>query len=78
MKKQVTSYVLIRYHFPKHVKIKAKKDVPYEIRLAARLTLDELVFKLNKSQLEKQINQAIDDHDQHSFAELSKQYAKYV
>ncbi|WP_279402013.1 hypothetical protein [Piscibacillus salipiscarius] len=44
MKKQVTSYVLIKYQFPKRVAIKAKREVPYEIKLAARLVLDELVL----------------------------------
>ncbi|TFB22111.1 IDEAL domain-containing protein [Filobacillus milosensis] len=78
MKKQVTSYVLIRYQFPKRVAIKAKKEVPYEIKLAARLVLDELVFKWNKDALEEQINQAIDQKDYQAFDTLSKKYTKYL
>ncbi|RPF50148.1 IDEAL domain-containing protein [Aquisalibacillus elongatus] len=78
MKKQVTSYVLIRYQFPKRVAIKAKREVPYDIKLAARLVLDELVFMWNKNALEEQINIAIDQDDQQTFHELSKRYAKYL
>ncbi|MFD2639289.1 IDEAL domain-containing protein [Piscibacillus salipiscarius] len=78
MKKQVTSYVLIKYQFPKRVAIKAKREVPYEIKLAARLVLDELVFMWNKNALEEQINTAIDQGDQRAFDELSKKYAKYL
>ncbi|SEP79817.1 IDEAL domain-containing protein [Piscibacillus halophilus] len=78
MKKQVTSYVLIRYQFPKRVAIKAKREVPYEIKLAARLVLDELVFMWNKNALEEQINLAIDQEDYDAFNELSKKYAKYL
>ncbi|GEL78847.1 IDEAL domain-containing protein [Tenuibacillus multivorans] len=78
MKKQVTSYVLIKYQFPKRVAIKAKREIPYEIKLAARLVLDELVFKWNKNTLEKKINKAIDEEDYQAFDKLSKEYTKYL
>ncbi|MDV2582498.1 IDEAL domain-containing protein [Alkalibacillus haloalkaliphilus] len=78
MKNQVTSYVLIRYQFPKTIAIKARREIPYEFKLASRLLLDEMVFEFNKHRLEEQINDAIDQQDIEQFNALSKQYAKYV
>ncbi|GAA0471060.1 IDEAL domain-containing protein [Alkalibacillus silvisoli] len=78
MKNQVTSYVLIRYQFPKTIAIKARREVPYEFKLASRLLLDEMVFNFNKGLLEERINEAIDKQDIEQFKKLSKQYAKYV
>jgi len=78
MKKQGTSYVLIKYQFPNRVVIRARREVPYEFRLAARLVLDELMYKQNKELLEQQINDALDHNDTETFAKLSKLYAKYL
>ncbi|MGM8214759.1 IDEAL domain-containing protein [Bacillaceae bacterium W0354] len=78
MKKQGTSYVLIKYQFPKRIAIRARREVPYEFRLAARLVLDELIFNKNKQTLEQQINEAIDHNDTKTFHALSKLYAKYL
>lgn len=78
MKKQGTSYVLIKYQFPKKIAIRARREVPYEFRLVARLVLDELIFNQNKQTLERQINEAIDQNDTKRFYELSKQYSKYL
>ncbi len=79
MKKQYTSYKLSRLHFSNgHMPMKARKDMKYEIKLAARLILDEAIYQWNKSHLEKRINVAIDTEDIEAFNDLSKQYAEYV
>ncbi len=78
MKKQVTSYVLVKYRFPKSIVIKARRDVPYEFKLTSRLILDEIMFKWNKQVLEDKINEAIDQQNIDDFDRLSKQYSKYI
>ncbi|MET3683536.1 uncharacterized protein YpiB (UPF0302 family) [Alkalibacillus flavidus] len=78
MKKQVTSYVLVKYQFPKDVAVKARRDIPYEVKLASRLFLDELVYTFNKQRLEEQINHALDQGDVETFLGLSQEYGKYV
>ncbi|NIK12675.1 IDEAL domain-containing protein [Alkalibacillus almallahensis] len=78
MKKQVTSYVLVKNQFPSETTFKAYRDIPYEVKLASRLFLDEITYTFNKQRLEEQINDALDTGDVQSFNELSQQYGKYV
>ena len=79
MKKQFSSYKLSRLHFSNgHLPRMARKDMNYEIKLAARLILDEAIYQWNKEYLEKRIDAAIDSQNEEEFYRLSKQYAVYV
>ncbi|MFC0015987.1 MULTISPECIES: IDEAL domain-containing protein [Allobacillus] len=79
MKKQFSSYKLSRLHFSNgHLPIMARKEMNYEIKLAARLILDEAIYQWNKENLETKIDAAIDNQNEKEFHRLSKQYAHYV
>ncbi|WP_027963833.1 hypothetical protein [Halalkalibacillus halophilus] len=78
MKKHVTSYILIRYQLPKQIALKARRDVPYELKLASRLVMDELVYRWNQDLLESKINRSIDENDQDAFNYYSKLYKNYI
>ncbi|HLS10093.1 IDEAL domain-containing protein [Lentibacillus sp.] len=75
MKKQKMAYQLYRYAGQP---MKAKRDVPYELKLTAQMMLDELCFKWNKQQLVAAINHAIDTGDQEKFIQLSDEYRHYI
>ncbi|WP_010529844.1 IDEAL domain-containing protein [Lentibacillus jeotgali] len=75
MKKQKLIYQLYRYAGKP---MKAKRDVPFELKLSAQLVLDEMCFTWNKQTLESAINQAIDTGDRERFAQLSKEYRHYI
>lgn len=56
MKKQFSSYKLSRLHFSNgHLPIMARKDMNLEIKLAARLILDEAIYQWNKEYLENEL-----------------------
>ncbi|MRG86897.1 IDEAL domain-containing protein [Salinibacillus xinjiangensis] len=78
MKKQKTSYILVKYKNCSPQPFRAKKEIPYEIKLAARLFLDESMFNWQKARLERQINSAIDLGDRNQFEELSIKYQPYI
>ena len=69
---------LVKFHFPEGLEVKARWDIPFEIRLAARLSLDEIVFNWNKANLEEQLNQAIDSEDKRAFNHIVKTYKLYI
>lgn len=58
--------------------IRAKKDVPFEIRLQARLNLDVICFKYNRFKLEEAINSALKENNKEAFRELSEQYRQFI
>ena len=77
MKKAKVSFRL--NWFPSDEKvIHAKRDLPYEIKLASTLVLDELCYNWNKTILEQQVNEAIDHGDQETFEALSRQYKPFT
>ncbi|GAA5416724.1 hypothetical protein Pryu01_01762 [Paraliobacillus ryukyuensis] len=78
MKKQKTNFVLSTYSALEGTPIKAKKEISFEIKLASRLLLDELVSTWNKSNLEQRINESIDQKDKPTFMRLSKAYQTYT
>jgi len=75
MKKEKVVYRFFRY---KGSAIKAKQEIPYEIRIYSRLLLDELCFNWNKKQLEEGINSSIDGNNKQSFMDLSEKYKQYI
>lgn len=78
MKKQKTSFRLVKANFVANKPIKAKREVSFSIKLAARLWLDEITYNWNKQRLEEAINSAIDSNDKDSFDVLSVQYQPYT
>ena len=77
MKKHKVNYTLKAFDGRKIASIEAKREISFEIKLASRLILDALVSDWNKSNLENQINHAIDNHDKETFLQLSKKYKTY-
>lgn len=75
MKKEKASRLLYRYTGKP---LRAKREIPYAIRLQARLTLDVICFKYNRKKLEEAINQALIENDEVKFRELSEQYKQYI
>lgn len=78
MKKQKVNFILSRYSAVVGSPIKAKREISFEIQLASRLVLDTLVTEWNKSNLEQQINDSIDNQDKEAFLYLSKAYQNYA
>ncbi|KGX92574.1 hypothetical protein N781_14670 [Pontibacillus halophilus JSM 076056 = DSM 19796] len=78
MKKEKVSYSLSWYTFHGRKVIHARREVPYEVTLASRLVLDELMYTWNKNHLESLINEAIDQGDRDRFVELSERYKPYT
>ncbi|MEQ6378545.1 IDEAL domain-containing protein [Bacillaceae bacterium S4-13-58] len=78
MKKQKVVYMLRRFSEVRYKKVIAKREISFEIKLAAKLFLDELTFKRNKHYLEGLINEAIEANDRERFYELSTVYASYT
>lgn len=78
MKKQKVVYMLRRFSEVRYKKIIAKREISFDIKLAAKLFLDELTFKRNKNYLEELINEAIEANDRERFYELSTVYASYT
>ncbi|HLR62103.1 MAG TPA: IDEAL domain-containing protein [Lentibacillus sp.] len=75
MNQQKMTYQLYRYAGKA---MKAKRDVPFELKLSAQLVLDEMCFSWNKQKLESAINHAIDTGDREKFVQLSKEYRHYI
>ncbi|MDC3413556.1 IDEAL domain-containing protein [Aquibacillus sp. 3ASR75-11] len=78
MKKHKVIYKLHHFKGKTGTSILAKREVPYEIKLASSLFLDELCYNWNKARLEKEINDSIDAQDKNKFIELSKSYVPYT
>ncbi|KGX84921.1 hypothetical protein [Pontibacillus marinus] len=77
MKKAKVSFRLNWFPSDESV-IHAKRELPYEIKLASTLVLDELCYNWNKSNLEKQVNEAIDYGDYEQFEKASQMYKPYT
>lgn len=75
MKKQKLIYRFFRYDGEV---ILAKKETPFEIKLTARLVLDNLCYTWNKEQLQKQLDDAIDCGNVEKFNQLSTIYRSFV
>lgn len=77
MRKQKVSFQL-RWFATKENVIHAKREVPYEVKLASKLFMDELFYTWNKEYLERELNKAIDQNDKEKFLELSQLYRPYT
>lgn len=75
MKKEKVSMLFFRYDGKP---IQAKREIPYEIRLQARLSLDTICFEYNRSILEEEINKALETRDKKKFYHLSEIYKQFV
>ncbi|RFA35207.1 hypothetical protein CAI16_08840 [Virgibacillus dokdonensis] len=75
MKKQKIVYQFFRYNGKK---VKAKREITFELRLSSRLLLDEICFNYNKAYLEKQINRSIDEGNKSEFLKWSKAYKTFL
>ncbi|WP_208589958.1 IDEAL domain-containing protein [Gracilibacillus suaedae] len=78
MKKHKVSYQLKVFHMNPNSVLRARREIPYEIRLASQLVLDDLCFTWNKARLEEEINQSIDDNNKETFKKLSETYNSYI
>lgn len=75
MKKQKVDYRYIKYDGQV---LLAKREIPYEIKLASRLLLDELCFNWNRKRFINDIDHSIDTGDKSRFLELSKMYNTFL
>lgn len=75
MEKARTVYQFRRYEGES---LKAKREIPYEIRLQAQLMLDELCFKWNKKMLQNKLNESLDTNNKDEFMRLSNVYKQYI
>ncbi|WP_058308286.1 IDEAL domain-containing protein [Gracilibacillus massiliensis] len=78
MKKHKLSYQLRKFDKNEQLVLKAKREIPFEIRLASQLVLDDLCFSWNKARLEEDINQSIDENNKEAFETLSKTFNSYI
>jgi len=76
MKKQKVIYHLNRQYGKREMK--ARKEIPFDFKLNARLLLDELCFTWNKNALEAEINRSIDNKQVEAFFNLSYEYRQYI
>ncbi|MGJ9459302.1 IDEAL domain-containing protein [Oceanobacillus sp. CF4.6] len=75
MKKEKIVYRFCRYQGER---LQAKREIPYELRLFARLILDELCFNWNKKRLEEDINGSIEKGNKENFIKLSNEYKHFI
>ncbi|MBY7143022.1 IDEAL domain-containing protein [Virgibacillus sp. NKC19-3] len=69
---------LLRYYRYEGEILKARKEIPFEFKLTARMMLDEQCFIWNKEKLEKAINNAIETGNKQEFINLSELFKQYV
>ncbi|API91110.1 hypothetical protein J32TS6_27530 [Virgibacillus pantothenticus] len=75
MKKQKIVFQFYRYNGKR---IKAKREITFELRLSSRLLLDEICFNYNKALLEEQINRSIDEGNKDDFLKWSEAYKTFI
>lgn len=75
MKKEKVPYTFSRYDGKP---VQANKELPFEMRLQARLMLDEICFLYNKKMLEKYLNKALIDGNKEEFMEYSDRYREFL
>ncbi|WP_067730720.1 IDEAL domain-containing protein [Oceanobacillus damuensis] len=75
MKKEKIVYRFYRYQGKEW---RAKREIPYELRLFARLIMDELCFNWNKARLEEEINISLENGHKDQFINLSEEFKHFV
>lgn len=79
MKKHKNSYQLKTFHYvDTQYPIQARKEIAFDIQLAAQLLLDDLISEYNKASFDREVNHAIDNHDNIRLLELSKNSHHYL
>ncbi|MCP8615480.1 hypothetical protein [Salirhabdus salicampi] len=78
MKKQKSSYSLMKFGPSSQKRFVARREISYELKLSARLVLDELVYKWNKVYFEQKMNYALDNGDKAEFMKWAKLYEPYT
>ncbi|KAA0548148.1 IDEAL domain-containing protein [Bacillus sp. BGMRC 2118] len=62
----------------KYFSFKLTQEEEFSLQLQATLFLDEQCYKFNKDHLRKQLDEALQQHDEASFKELSEIYINYL
>ncbi|WP_373895620.1 IDEAL domain-containing protein [Virgibacillus natechei] len=70
--------LVLRYYRYEGEIVKARKEIPFEFKLTARMMLDEQCFTWNKEKLEEAINNAIETGNKAEFIHLSDLFKQYV
>ncbi len=73
---------MVNYHLQRFDRnpvkvIQARREISSEIRLAAKMVLDDICFQGNKARLDEAINQALDQSNEEAFQTLTKEY-RYI
>lgn len=75
MKREKVSLRLLRYTGKP---VQGKREIPFEMRLLARLQLDTICFRYNQKKLEEAINQALLEKNEKDFKDLSERYRQFI
>lgn len=70
--------LVYQFHRYNGESLKAKREIPYELQLHARLVLDELCFVWNKQKLEEELNDSLETGNKEEFLKLSKIYKQFL
>ena len=55
-----------------------KNDIPFEMKLSARLIMDEICYNWNRQHIQKKIDDAIDEENFEALKKYSKIYRHYI
>lgn len=75
MKKEKVVMMFFRYDGKP---VQAKREVSFELRLEARMILDEICFLYNKCRLEESLNKALENRDKYAFIEHSEALKEFI
>lgn len=75
MKKEKVVMIFFRYDGKP---VQAKREVSFELRLQARLILDEICFQYNRFRLEESLNKALENRDKSAFVEHSEALKEFI
>lgn len=75
MKKEKVVLMFFRYDGKP---VQAKREVPFEMRLQARMILDEMCFQYNRARLEENLNKALEERNKSVFVEYSEALKEFI
>lgn len=70
--------VVHRYYPYKGKVLTAKREIPFAMKLTAKMLLDEICFNWNKGQIEEEINDTLAKGDKEEFKRLCEVYMDYI